>query len=287
MAWMHRKSQQDPEDMQAIKIRHMVLLAVLLVFGFLMVFPIIWMFLTSFRTKKDLLFNITTIWPQPWTLYGYQVAIEQAPLLRWFCNSLFITTVNTVVILFTSTLVGYVFAKFRFKYRNQLFYLMLATMMVPGQVTMIPRYIMILKMNLYDTLGALIIPSLVSTFGIYMCKQFIEDIPQSLCEAARIDGAGPIRIYFSVVLPNIRSAVASLAIFTALREWNDYMTPLLMLNDKNKMTLPLAMTLFTTDHGQDVPATMAIIAMVMIPLIILFILFQKQFIKGMTLSGMK
>ena len=117
-------------------------------------------------------------------------------------------------------------------------------MMVPGQVTMIPRYLMIQKIHLYNTIWGIILPGLVSAFSIYLAKQFIEDVPDSLCEAAKIDGAGSLRIYWSVILPNIRPAIGSIGIFTAMQVWNDYLNPLLMLNDMDKMTLPLGLVIF-------------------------------------------
>ncbi|MFR0665524.1 MAG: carbohydrate ABC transporter permease [Faecalimonas umbilicata] len=122
---------------------------------------------------------------------------------------------------------------------------------------------------------ALIIPGMVSAFGIYMAKQFIEDIPDSICEAAKIDGASAFGIYWKIILPNIRPAIGSLGIFTAMMSWNDYLNPLLMLNDKEKMTLPLALVVFSTEHTQDLTTTMAAATMIMLPMIVIFILFQK------------
>ena len=171
--------------------------------------------------------------------------------------------------------------------KKMLFLLLLATMMVPGQVTMIPRFLMIQKMGLFNTQWALIIPGMVSAFGIYMAKQFIEDIPDSICEAAKIDGASAFGIYWKIILPNIRPAIGSLGIFTAMMSWNDYLNPLLMLNDKEKMTLPLALVVFSTEHTQDLTTTMAAATMIMLPMIVIFILFQKQFIRGLALSGIK
>ena len=160
-------------------------------------------------------------------------------------------------------------------------------MMVPPQVTMIPRYLMIQKLHLFNTAGALIVPGIVSAFAIYLAKQFIADIPDSLCEAAKIDGAGPLRIYWHVILPNIKPAIGSIGIFTAMMNWNDYLNPLLMLNDIEKMTLPLGLVFFDSQRSTDLSATMAAATMIMIPMIIIFLLFQKQFIKGMTMSGIK
>ena len=202
-------------------------------------------------------------------------------------NSIVITAVITFAVILTSTLIGYVFAKYEFKFKRSLFLLMLATMMVPPQVTMIPRYLMIQKMHLFNTRWALIVPGLVSAFAIYLARQFITDVPDSLCEAAKMDGAGPLRIYWSVILPNIKPAIGSIGIFTAMANWNDYLNPLLMLNDIDKMTLPLGLVMFDSQRSVDLAATMAAAAMIMMPMILIFVLFQRQFIKGMTMSGIK
>ena len=154
-------------------------------------------------------------------------------------------------------------------------------------ILLIPRYLMIQEMHLFNTIGALIVPGLISAFSIYMARQFIADVPDSLCEAAKIDGAGPFRIYWSVILPNINPAIGSIGIFTAMMNWNDYLNPLLMLNDMEKMTLPLGLVIFDTQRVADMSATMAAASMMMMPMIIIFVIFQKQFVKGMTMSGIK
>ena len=154
-------------------------------------------------------------------------------------------------------------------------------------ILLIPRYLMIQEMHLFNTIGALIVPGMISAFSIYMARQFIADVPDSLCEAAKIDGAGPFRIYWSVILPNIKPAIGSIGIFTAMMNWNDYLNPLLMLNDMEKMTLPLGLVIFDTQRVADMSATMAAASMMMMPMIIIFVIFQKQFVKGMTMSGIK
>ncbi len=269
------------------KTYHYIIIAFLIVFCGIMMFPMVWMFLTSFRTNADIRMNKTSILPEVWTMEGYVKAFTQAPLMKWFLNSILITLVLTGTVIITSTLIGYVFAKYEFKMKKTLFVLLLATMMVPGQVTMIPRFLMIQKMGLFNTQWALIIPGIVSAFGIYLSRQFIADIPDSICEAAKIDGAAPFAIYWRIILPNIKPAIGSLGIFTAMMSWNDYLNPLLMLNDKEKMTLPLALVVFSTEHTQDLTTTMAAATVIMLPMIIIFIIFQKQFIKGLALSGMK
>ena len=266
---------------------HYLIIAFMGVFSVIMMYPMAWMLVTSFKSNADIHKNKAKFFPAEWTVEGYRSAFEKAPIGDWLVNSIVITVVITFAVILTSTLIGYVFAKYEFKFKRSLFLLMLATMMVPPQVTMIPRYLMIQKMHLFNTRWALIVPGLVSAFAIYLARQFITDVPDSLCEAAKMDGAGPLRIYCSVILPNIKPAIGSIGIFTAMANWNDYLNPLLMLNDIDKMTLPLGLVMFDSQRSVDLAATMAAAAMIMMPMILIFVLFQRQFIKGMTMSGIK
>ena len=266
---------------------HYLIIAFMGVFSVIMMYPMAWMLVTSFNSNADIHKNKAKFFPAEWTVEGYRSAFEKAPIGDWLVNSIVITVVITFAVILTSTLIGYVFAKYEFKFKRSLFLLMLATMMVPPQVTMIPRYLMIQKMHLFNTRWALIVPGLVSAFAIYLARQFITDVPDSLCEAAKMDGAGPLRIYWSVILPNIKPAIGSIGIFTAMANWNDYLNPLLMLNDIDKMTLPLGLVMFDSQRSVDLAATMAAAAMIMMPMILIFVLFQRQFIKGMTMSGIK
>lgn len=272
---------------RTFKSYHYLIIAFLGILSVVMMYPLLWMLMTSFKTNADIRANRTKFFPVEWTLEGYRTAFEKAPIVSWFVNSILITVIITLAVIITSTMIGYVFAKYEFRMRKILFVILLATMMVPPQVTMIPRYLMIQKLHLFDTRGALIVPALVSAFAVYLARQFIADIPDSLCEAAKIDGAGPFQIYWKVILPNIRPAIGSIGIFTAMASWNDYLNPLLMLNDTEKMTLPLGLVYFNSQRSSDLSATMAAASMMMMPMIIIFILFQKQFIKGMTMSGIK
>ena len=241
----------------------------------------------SFKTTIETLTDPMHIIPQEFTLDGYIKVLTKSPFFHWLGNSVFITCTNTLVILFTSTLVGYLFARFRFRGKDFLFAMLMFTMMVPAQVTMITTFIIIDDIGLYDSVWALIIPSFVNVFGIYLCKQYCEEIPRELIESARIDGAGDFAIYWRIVIPQIRPAIGALAIFTFMEYWNDYLNPLIYLSSTEKMTLPLALSYFSTQHTTDLSATMAASALIMIPAAVVFIIFQKQFIKGLSMTGMK
>ncbi len=278
---------RSKKEIVTYKKHHYVIIAFLSIFSVIMMYPMGWTIMTAFKTNADIRLNRTKFFPREWSIDGFVTAFAKAPIGKWFLNSVFITVVVTVAVILTSTLIGYVFAKYEFKGKKVLFLLLLATMMIPGQITMIPRYLLVQKLHLFNTQWALIVPNIISVFSVYLAKQFIEDIPGSLCDAAKIDGAGPIRIYWSVILPNIKPAIGSIGIFTAMRQWNDYLNPLLMLNDIDKMTLPLGLVMFDSQRAVDLSATMAVATMVMMPMILIFLMFQKQFIKGLTMSGIK
>lgn len=165
--------------------------------------------------------------------------------------------------------------------------MILATMMVPSQVAMIPNLLIILNLDLYNKLTALIVPQMVRMFSVFLCKQAIEGIPDSLYEATKTDGASDFMIYQGIVLPSLRPTISSLGIFAALAMWNDYLNLLIMLSDVENMIPPIAMNYSTNQHAVDMGATMATIMSMTLPILILFLLFQRQFIEGSTLSGIK
>ncbi len=264
-----------------------IIFAILMAVSIIVVIPYVSMLSNCFKTTIETLTDPMHIIPQEFTLDGYIKVLTKSPFFHWLGNSVFITCTNTIVILFTSTLVGYLFARFRFRGRDFLFAMLMFTMMVPAQVTMITTFIIIDDIGLYNSVWALIIPSFVNVFGIYLCKQYCEEIPRELIESARIDGAGDFAIYWRIVIPQIRPAIGALAIFTFMEYWNDYLNPLIYLSSTEKMTLPLALSYFSTQHSTDLSATMAASALIMIPAAIVFIIFQKQFIKGLSMTGMK
>jgi len=252
-----------------------------------MILPFFWMLSNSLKSTKELLVDPKHLIPVNFTISGYIKVLTKSPFFYWFRNSLFITVTNTLVILLSSTIVGFVFSKFEFKFKKVLFMLVLTTMMVPTHTTMIPGFLLINALGLYNTAGALIVPSFVNAFGIFLSKQACDDIPNELIEAARMEGASNWSIYLKIVLPLLKPTVGALTIFTFLNYWNDYLNPLIMINDIKKMTLPLALSYFSSQHTADLSATMAASALIMMPVIIVFLMFQKQFIKGIATTGMK
>jgi len=249
--------------------------------------PYVWMVLTSFKSTSEIMSNPGKIIPIDWTLSGYYKVLTGSPFFKWLQNSVIVTASVTVIVLFTSSITGYIFAKYHFKGKEFLFWIILVTMMVPFTVTMIPNFLLINELGLHNTLGALIVPMMVSGFGIFLCRQFCEDIPDSLCEAAKIDGAGDFYIYWKIILPNLGPCLGALAIFTFLESWNDYLRPLIMLESMESMTLPVALSYFTNSHYNDYSSIMAAAALIMIPVTVVFLVLQKYFIKGISITGMK
>ena len=254
----------------------------------IMVFPLIYMVLSSFMTKNQILSANFSLIPDPWRFGKYSEVLQRPEFLRGLRNTLIVAIPVLVIGGFTSSLAAFSFSKLRVKGKNGIFLGLLATMMIPFAVVMIPQYVMFTKMGWTNSLLPLIIPGLFGNVSmIFFLRQNLSSIPTALVEAAKIDGAGPFQIYWKVILPNIRPAIGSIGIFTAMASWNDYLNPLLMLNSIDKMTLPLGLIYFNSDRTSDLSATMAAAAMMMMPMIVIFILFQKQFIKGMTMSGIK
>ncbi|WP_346907738.1 carbohydrate ABC transporter permease [Faecalicatena orotica] len=250
-------------------------------------FPFFWCLMLSFKSNAEIMSIPTTFFPSKWILSGYEKVLTEAPFLRWLWNSIFSSVTTTAIVALTSCLGGYIFGKFKFRGKNALFVCVLATMMVPFQVTMIPTYLICSKLHILNSMSALIIPYMVSGFGIFLCRQFVENIPNEVLEAARIDGAGEWRIFFGIVIQSIKPAIAALCIFIFMGRWNDYLWPLVALIDEEKMTLPLALNFFNSSLLTDYCTSMSASVLVMIPIIVIYFLFQKQFVEGITMTGIK
>ncbi len=266
---------------------YMLLFTTLLIGSLLMFVPYLWMILTSFKSNSEILTASNHLLPQEPTLSGYKKVLGEVPFFRWFLNSLSTSAIVTIGAMFTSALAGYIFAKFRFRGKRLLFVVILATMMVPFQIVMVPTYIIISKLNLVNDLSAIVIPYLVSAFGVFLAKQFIEAIPNELIEAARMDGASEFRTFWSLVLPQIKPALSALTIFSFMAAWNNYLWPLIILNEESKMTVPLALVFFNGQNVVNYNVVMSAAVLIMIPVVIIFLIFQKQFIKGLTMTGFK
>ena len=218
-------------------------------------------------------------------LFGGNGAADPFQWVRALLNSFLVSVPTAVITIVVGLLTGYAAVHMRYKGKGFIHSSLLFQMFFPVVVLLVPRYMIVSPLaNRY--LG-MILPLSVSIWGVFMYMNYFRTVPPAVFEAAKIDGAGPFRIYWSVVLPDIRPAIGSIGIFTAMMQWNDYLNPLLMLNDMEKMTMPLGLVIFNSQRTSDLSATMAAATMIMMPMIIIFVMFQKQFIKGMTMSGIK
>jgi multiple sugar transport system permease protein len=252
-----------------------------------MLAPLLQMITTSFKTSGEALRVPPTLLPDNPSLDAYRTVLTQAPFGLWFRNSVIVAVSVTALILFTSSLAGYIFAKFTFPGRDLLFTLLLGTLMVPFPVVLIPIYLIVNNLHLLNTLFALIVPSTVSAFGIFLMRQFIAAIPDDLIDAARLDGASEFGIYWQLIRPQLGPAMGALGIFTFLSSWNDYLWPLIAINDQDKMTLPLALAFFNSSHATRYDLVMAAAVLIVLPVIAAFLFFQRQFINALVLSGIK
>lgn len=268
--------------------RGTIVLYILLTVGaLLMMLPLVQMILTSLKTPAETIAVPPALLPAHPSLAAYQRVLTEAPFGTWLRNSLIVAVSVTALVLFTSSLAGYVFAKFSFPGDKIMFGMILATLMVPFPVVLVPIYLIVNKLHLLNSLFALIVPSMVSAFGIFLMRQFVAGIPNDLIDAARLDGAGEFTIFWRVICPQLGPGIAPLGIFTFMGSWNDYLWPLVAINDQDKMTLPLALAFFNTARSTRYDLVMAASVMIILPIVIVFLFFQRYIINAMVLSGVK
>lgn len=272
---------------QRRRITTIVLYVVFGLVAFIFLLPFLLMLSSAFKTQAEILRIPPTIIPENPSLASFRTVLNDAPFFRWFGNSLLVSSTITCFMLITCSLAGYIFAKFEFPGRNLTFVLLLLTMMVPFPVLLIPSYLVINKLGLINSLWALILPAMTGAFGIFLMRQFIAGIPNDLIEAARLDGASEWSIYARIIVPLSRPPMAALGIFTFLAAWNDYLWPLIVINDLEKSTLPLALTFFNSQHAQRYDLVMAAAAMAVIPVIVVYVIFQRQIVNALVLAGLK
>lgn len=249
--------------------------------------PFLWMLSTSLKNKGALM-QLPVEWiPKDPTLDSYAKVFSRFPFLRAIFNSLFITVSYTVITILSSSMAAFAFTKIKFPYADTVFKLYLASMMIPTQVTMIPLFVVMNRLGLINTYPSVILPSLFRAFAVFMLVQQMRGIPDDYMEAAELDGASLFRIYRTVILPLSKSSIATLTVTTFMECWNDYLWPLLMLNDKNKMTLTLALNSLNGQYGTEYNLLMAGSLISMIPIIIVYICAQKYFKEGLMAGGVK
>ncbi|MFN3651218.1 MAG: carbohydrate ABC transporter permease [Armatimonadota bacterium] len=262
--------------------------AALVALGALFFLPFFWLVSTSLKADAEL-FSAEMVWlPARPQWQNYREAVRYIPFFLFLKNTLVICALSVVGTVFSSSLVAYSFSRIRWPGRDALFVLLLATMMLPAQVTMIPVFSIFRALGWVDTILPLVVPTFLGTaFFIFMLRQFFLSIPHELSDAARIDGCSEWDIYRRVVMPLSRPALATVGLFTFIAAWNDFAGPLLYLNDERKATLSLGLQQFVTQHGTEWSLLMAASTLMTIPIIVLFFLAQRTFIQGITLTGIK
>jgi multiple sugar transport system permease protein len=251
--------------------------------------PFLMMILSSFKTNLEVLRVPPTFLPETFTLENYSKIFNdpRLPLLRFYGNSAFVSIFNVVSTLFTSSLVGYMFAKFEFPGKRILFGWFLTMMMIPTQVTMIPSYLILSKLHLINSLWGLVIFSAVDAFGIFLLRQFCESLPSELLDAARIDGASEWQIYLRIVLPQLGAPLATLGILGFMNNWNAYLWPMIVLQKIEVRTLPIILTWFNSTHIGQGALVMAATVLIIMPILIVFLFFQRWIVQGFTMTGFK
>ena len=271
---------------KAYRIQQWIAGIVLTLGGLLVAIPFIWMILSAFKPESEVLQLTPTLWPETFTTENFIYLFENMNFAVYLRNTIIIVLCSFVG-LFFNAMAGYAFAKYKFKGRDKLFYLVLATMMIPGQVTMIPVYLILNQMGLTNTMAGVVLPGLVGAFSIFLFRQFMSTIPDELLEAARLDGASEFRVFMQLILPISKPIMAVQGILTFIAGWNSFLWPLIIANDENLYTLSVGLSLLKGQYGGNFALQMAGSTFMVVPIVIIFIIFQKHIIEGYTISGMK
>ncbi len=248
------------------------------------VFPFVWVVFTSFKGTADAIYSVPPqLIPHHPTLDNYLRVWNQLPVANFFFNSVIVAAVSVMLNLLFSALAAYPFAKMNFRGRDAIFYLLLATFIVPPQLTYIPSFVLAVQVfHYYDTLLALIFPSLATVFNIFLLRQAFKTVPNDLIDAGRIDGASELRIWWSILLPIVRPSLATVAIITFVTQWNDFFWPSLMLHTRERMTLQVGLVALQGMFSSDTRGMAAGVVMTIIPILIVFVTLQRQFVRGLT-----
>lgn len=267
------------------KAPRLALYAVVILMGLPMVFPFYYMVITSLKTLADL--TRVPLAPSQPTIEAYRLLLEGMPYGLYVYNSLIVAIVTTVGSMFFCALAGFAFAKYRFRHRELLFWLLLSTMLIPGAVLLVPSFLLMRDFGWLNTFWPLIVPHLAGAFGVFLSRQFITEIPDGLLDAARIDGCSEFRVFLSVILPLSKPLLATLGILTFLHNWNSFVGPLIYLVDESKFTLPLGLALLQGRYTRTENVQMAGAALAIIPVLVLFAVLQKRIVKSLASSGLK
>ena len=287
--------------MKKKKTNHILWAVGMSIASLIMLIPIIMMFMTSFKTMAEIQSPVFHLFPEHFSLDNYKDAMHNGNWLVYFKNSIVITLTAVALSLLFNSIAGYAFARLKFKGAKIMFLFLMVGLMMPPQVTMLPTFLIMARFplaggnnlfgaggtGLINTYAGLVIPLVSGSYGVFLCKQFYENFPRSLDEAAEIDGANKWKTFFTIYRPNSKAILATLGLLKAVAVWNDYMWPLIMTNSENMRTIQLALSMFKTDSGIMWNQMMAGSVLVALPMFILFLCAQKYFIQGIVTSGLK
>ncbi|MEN8651144.1 carbohydrate ABC transporter permease [Streptomyces sp. 21So2-11] len=276
--------------MSAVRLRKPVTYSLLALGLLAMAAPFLWMALSAFKTKPELAASPPVWIPTEWTLANFRELLDLLDLPLYFFNSTVVATLVTVSNLLFCSMLGYALAKLNFAGRRQLFALVLGALMVPGNLMLLPLFVLMSKMQLIDSYAGLVLPFAAAAFGVFLMRQFMLSIPDELLEAARLDGAGEWYIFWRIVMPLVKPALATLGIITFLGSWNNFVWPLIATNDPDKYTLPVALATFATDPNRANGANGVLMAgsfLVVLPVLLVFAVLQRHFTQGIATAGLK
>jgi len=255
--------------------------------AFISLFPLLWMLSVSFMPAGASSTLPTPIFPARVTLDNYRQLFGSIGMGRYFVNSLALALLSTAISVSFNVMAGYAFAKLHFRGRDAIFKALLGALVIPGQVAMLPLFLMLKPLGLINSYGGAIVPMMASVFGIFLVRQFARGIPDDLLEAARIDGASEWRIFLTIIVPVLTPVLATLAIFSFLASWNDFMWPLIVLTDDSLHTLPVALAGLSREHVQDNELMMAGSVVTILPVLVVFLALQRQYMEGLMAGSVK
>jgi multiple sugar transport system permease protein len=282
--FLHR---QPPTANRQLPLKSAFIHTLLVAGALVTVIPLLWMLSASFMPAGEATAFPPRLVPSHVTFEHYGALFTRLNLGRSFFNSMVIAVSATLCSLLFNSMAGYAFAKLRFRGRDRIFSLLIAGLAIPAQVAMLPLFLILKSIGMVNTYMGAILPSMATIYGIFLVRQFMLSLPDEIIAAARIDGASEFRIYWSIILPLARPVLATLAIFTFMSAWNDFMWPLIVLTDGDKYTLPVAVANLAGEHAQDLELMMASSVLTVLPVLLLFFVLQKQYIAGMTAGSVK
>lgn len=260
----------------------------LLVLGLVVVLtPFLWMISTSLKTMNEALSTRFHFLPQEYAWTNYATVWEVLPFGRFMVNSFIVSIGVTIIQIVTSSMAAYAFSRLKWRGRDAVFVLYLSSLMLPMQIAMIPNFFLLRTVNLIDTHVSVILPQAFTVFGTFLLRQFFLAIPQSLQDAAVIDGCGHSRIYWRIIMPLARPGLVTLGVFSFMFSWNNFLWPLIMLNSKELFTLPLGLVSFQGQFSTDWPVMMAAACQSLVPILVIYFVAQKSFVEGISLTGIK